>query len=256
MEDIIVKRVAQPKLNDPIFIEGLPGIGNVGKLAADHLVEELKADKFAEMYSKYFPPQVLINDDGIVRLVSNDFYYRKAKKKNQRDLILMVGDYQGLTPEGQYELCNRMLDIIEEFKTKRLITLGGYGLGRIVDEPRVFGAATDKESVDEMKKYGVVFKSGEPSGGIVGAGGLLLGLSMLRGMSGVCLMSETSGYFVDPKSARVLLTVLTKVLNIEVDMELLTKKAVQIDKINAQLKEMERKFTPPETPPEDLKYIG
>ena len=35
MENILVKYLEHPKLNDPIFIEGLPGIGNVGKLAAD-----------------------------------------------------------------------------------------------------------------------------------------------------------------------------------------------------------------------------
>ena len=34
-----------PKLNNPLFIEGLPGIGNVGKIAVDFLVEELKAKK-------------------------------------------------------------------------------------------------------------------------------------------------------------------------------------------------------------------
>ncbi len=40
-----------PQLRDPVFIEGLPGIGLVGKLAADHLIQELGAVKFAELYS-------------------------------------------------------------------------------------------------------------------------------------------------------------------------------------------------------------
>src|SRR3972149_6895941 len=57
MENIVVRYLDHPKLTDPIFIEGLPGIGNVGKLAAEHLKDELKAVKFAEIYSKYFPPQ-------------------------------------------------------------------------------------------------------------------------------------------------------------------------------------------------------
>ena len=34
MENIVIKYSDHPKLDDPIFIEGLPGIGNVGKLAA------------------------------------------------------------------------------------------------------------------------------------------------------------------------------------------------------------------------------
>jgi len=54
------------QLNDAILLEGLPGVGNVGKLAATHLIEELKAKKCMEIYSSHFPPQVLIDDDGIV----------------------------------------------------------------------------------------------------------------------------------------------------------------------------------------------
>jgi len=41
-----VRFLKQPEevgLEKPVFIEGLPGIGHVGKLVADHLVKELKA---------------------------------------------------------------------------------------------------------------------------------------------------------------------------------------------------------------------
>ena len=48
------------KLEDAILLEGLPGVGNVGKLAAMHLIDELKAKKCMEIYSSHFPPQVFI----------------------------------------------------------------------------------------------------------------------------------------------------------------------------------------------------
>ena len=38
----VVKKV---KLNKPILIVGMPGIGNVGKIAADLMVDQLKAEK-------------------------------------------------------------------------------------------------------------------------------------------------------------------------------------------------------------------
>ena len=34
MEKIIINQYKRPKLKDPILIGGLPGIGNVGKIAA------------------------------------------------------------------------------------------------------------------------------------------------------------------------------------------------------------------------------
>ncbi len=252
MDDIIMITSEEPELNEPIMIEGLPGVGNVGKLAAEHLVEQLKATKFAEIHSKYFPPQVLLDDDGVIRLVSNDLYYVRGEGERP-DLIILVGDYQGLTPEGQYELSDYMLKVAMDHKVRRIYTLGGYGIGRMVEEPRVLGAATSMTLVEEMKEKGVVFSKGEPGSGIVGASGLLLGLGKVHGMEAVCLMGETSGYFVDPKGAEAVLRILSALLNVEVDFSALQDKAQQIDVITSKLKENE---APQEKRREDLGYIG
>jgi len=252
MENIVVRYLERPTLNDPIFIEGLPGIGNVGKLAAEHLRDELKGVKFAEIFSKFFPPQVLVQEDGLVKLVDNELYY--VRREGKRDFVILVGDYQGLTPEGQYELSDRVLKEISALGVKLAYTLGGYGMGRMVTKPRVLGAATDLDLVKEMEQHGVVFARGEPGAGIVGASGLVLGLGKLYGVRSVCLMGETSGYFVDPKSAQAVLTVLTKALGIELSFTELESKAKQIDQITSKLRDAEAQ---PETPSkEDLGYIG
>jgi uncharacterized protein (TIGR00162 family) len=253
MENIILQTYEKPKLKSPVFIEGLPGVGNVGKLAAEHLIDEVKATRFASIYSKHFPPQVVVNEEGLVKLVSNEFYFYKSKDRQHKDLIFLVGDYQGLTPEGQYELSDFILKTTKDYGVKQMFTLGGYGMGRMVPKPRVFGAATDNELVEEMKKYGVVFASGEPGTGIVGASGLLLGLGLLYGMKSVCLMGETSGYLVDPKSAQAVLEVLGKILDIEIDFTELAVKAKQVDSITQKLKEIE---APREDQEDQLGYIG
>ena len=252
MDEIIVKYLDKPKLNDPILIEGLPGVGNVGKLAAEHMIDQIKATKFAEIYSKYFPPQVFVNDNGTIKLVNNELYYYK-RADNPRDLVILVGDYQGLTPDGQYALSDMIIKICKDLKVKTIFTLGGYGLGRMIEKPRVLGAATDMELIEEMKKHGVVFSKGEPGSGIVGASGLLLGLGKLEGMRCVCLMGETSGYFVDPKSAQAVLGILMSVLGITIDLTALEDKAKQIEQLTSKLKEADM---PPEPKREDLGYIG
>jgi len=252
MDSIVTRFSEKPKLKSPIFIEGLPGVGNVGKLAAEHLIDEIGAKKFAEINSKFFPPQVMVNEDGLIKLVNHELYYYKTKEKGAKDLIVLIGDYQGLTPEGQYELSDHILRTIKDYAVKNIYTLGGYGMGKMVTKPRVFGAATSKELIEEMKKFGVVFASGEPGTGIVGASGLLLGLGQLYKMHSVCLMGETSGYFVDPKSAQAVLEVLSKVLNIKIDFTKLENKAKQIDAITQKLKDYEG--APDEK--EDLGYIG
>jgi uncharacterized protein len=252
MDNIKMIVTEMPVLEEPVLVEGLPGVGNVGKLAAEHLVEQLKATKFADIYSKYFPPQVLVDDEGLIRLVNNELFYAKGDGERP-DLIILVGDYQGLSPEGQYELSDHVLTVMKGMGVKRVYTLGGYGVGKMLEQPRVLGAATDKELVEEMKEKGVIFSKGEPGSGIVGASGLLLGLGKIYGMRSVCLMGETSGYFVDPKGAEAVLRILTGILKVEVDYQALEEKAEQIETITSKLKEIEAPIAPKK---EDLGYIG
>lgn len=250
-EPIAIEYIEKPDLKDATLIEGLPGVGNVGKLAAEHLIDQLSCTKFADVYSTHFPPQVLVDDQGLVKLVNNELYYSVRDGANS-DLIFLVGDYQGLTPEGQYTLCDFILKEVRQFDVRRIFTLGGYGMARIVDKPRVLGAATSTELIQELEKFGVVFTRAEPGTGIVGASGLLLGLGKLQGLDSVCLMGETSGYFADPRSAQAVLEILAKVLDLEVDFEELQTKAKQIEQITSRLREIETA----ESKPEDLGYIG
>ncbi len=219
MDDIVVKILEKPELKEPILIEGLPGIGLVGKLAGDHMLDELKGKKFVEIYSVFLPPQVNIQYDNTVKLVNMELYYWKNRKK---DLILLLGDFQGITPDSQYKLADVVLDIAEEFNVKRIFTLGGLGTGAITKEPKVYGAATNKKLVNELMKHGVVFRG---SGAIFGASGLLLGLGMQRGIEAACLMGETHGQIIDAKSAEAVLRILTKILGIDIDMTKLAEKA-------------------------------
>jgi len=187
MKETLVHRIKEITLKDPILVEGLPGVGHVGKLVADHMVEELKAEKIIEIYSPHFPPQVMVKEDGTIRQVRNEIFAYHGKN-DEPDLLIIIGDYQSATNEGHYELCSIFLDIAQSFHVKRIYSLGGYGTGQFVDKPTVMGAATSLELVEEMKGKEVVFHENEPGGGIIGVSGLLLGMGALRGIDAVCLM--------------------------------------------------------------------
>src|SRR5512136_34244 len=239
MKETLIRKIKDIALRDPVLVEGLPGVGHVGKLVADHMVEALKADKIIEIYSPHFPPQVLVKNDGTIKQVRNEIYAYKGKD-SETDMLLLIGDYQSATNEGHYELTGIFLDIAQEFGVKRIYALGGYGTGQFVDKPTVMGAANNTALVEEMKHNDVVFQENEPGGGIIGVSGLLLGLGGLRNMDAVCLMGVTSGYLVDPKSAQEVLKVLCKVLKIEVDMQALQERGKEMEKIVGKLQEMEK----------------
>jgi len=175
--------------------------------------------------------------------------------------VVLGGDYQGISPEGQYEITERVLDYCHVLGVREVFTLAGFAQGRVVETPRVLGAATSPSRVELMKKFDVVFSRNDPGGGLIGASGLFLGLGRLVGMEGVCLMGETSGYFVDPRSAEAVLKVLARVLHIDLDFTALQAKAQEIDRIAQKIHDAEQhtgEGVPPGSPPprEDLGYIG
>jgi len=237
------------KLTDPVLIEGLPGIGQVGKLVAEYMIHMLGAIKIGEIHAIYLPPQVILDEHGIARLPRNEIYlYRGA---GQRDLLFLVGDFQSTSNEGHYLMADAYLDVAAELGVKRIYTLGGFGVGHLVNAPRVLGAANRTELIPEIEAAGVTFERDEPGGGIIGAAGLLLGMSGLRGIDGVCLMGETSGYLVDPMSAASVLAVLSKIIAVPVDPTQLNDRAAEMEKVVQGLLENERMQQD-----EELSYIG
>ncbi|MEM5790850.1 MAG: proteasome assembly chaperone family protein [Candidatus Aenigmatarchaeota archaeon] len=253
----------KPKLKNPIFIEGLPGVGNVGRIAAGYLAEELKAIKFAELLSSHFMPFILLHQNSVAHVLKNEFYYWKAKKKGQRDLIILIGDSQSTTQEGHYEIVENILSYVKKFGVKEMFTLGGLSIGEQVREPKVVGAANDESLIKKYSKYGIDFDSGGKVGTIVGASGLLIGLGKYHGIKGVCLLGETSGFPIIPdhRSAEVVLRVLIKILNIKIDTSKIERKVKEMEEFMKKIESVEMKavsqLLKAQKPKEEkLTYIG
>jgi uncharacterized protein (TIGR00162 family) len=250
IEDITVRYLEnfkdkRPK--EPILIEGLPGIGQVGKLVAEYMIHQLGAEKIGDIHSIYLPPQVILDENGLARMVRNELFRYHTE---ETDLIFLVGDHQSTSNEGHYILADQYCEIAEELHVKRIYTLGGFGVGHLVNEPRVLGAINRAELREEIEAAGVTFTRDEPGGGIVGAAGLMLGLSAQRGIDAVCLMGETSGYIVDPMAAASVLAVLSKLCSVPVDPTRLNDRAAEMEKVIESMVEGEKPKD------EELSYIG
>ncbi len=254
----------KPKLKNPLFIEGLPGIGHVGRIAAGFLVEELKAKKMAELISSHFMHYVLLHQSSSVHMLKNELYYWKAKGANQRDLIILIGDSQSIDSEGHYEIANEVLSFVKKMGTKEMITLAGFGIGESKEKPRVIGAVSDMDVIKRYKKFDIDFDAGSKIGTIVGASGLFLGLGKYYDIDGVCLLGETAGYPIlpDPKAAEAILKVLSSILNVKLDFGKLEKRVKEMEEFIKKFEDMQRKtlahLTARGDKPEgdDLKYIG
>jgi uncharacterized protein (TIGR00162 family) len=244
------------ELENPIFIEALPGLGHVGKLAADHIIDELGATKFAEIYSPTFPPQVLIKEEGIIENMHNELYYLKDVGEDNLDLIILVGNTQALSPEGQYLICKDILEFVKGYGITRIFTLGGMAIPQPVEDPKVYGAATDEANAELLKEADIEMRAND--GGIVGASGLFLGLGVRQGIQGSCLMGETPGYFIDAESAEAILKKLCLLLNFEVNTDKLDERAEETRQMIARAQQMEQDLINKANAgnADDLRYIG
>jgi len=216
----IVYMTEKPQLNDPVLIEGLPGIGFVANIAALHLLKELNMKKFAKIFSSSFQDFVISTEEGGYRLPINELYYYKGRR-GERDAIVLYGNTQALTSRGQYELCGRILDIAQSLGCNYVITMGGLRVDEQVVHPRLRCAATDHETLCNILGMGVEVLTGH----IYGAAGLLLGLAKLRGMKGFCVLAETPGFYPDPAAAKEVLKLVCRVLGWELDFSKLDEAA-------------------------------
>ncbi|MEM2875184.1 MAG: proteasome assembly chaperone family protein [Candidatus Hadarchaeales archaeon] len=253
MDRTTTRILKEPQLKDPILIEGLPGMGFVGKLAADHLIGILKPEKIAEILSPHFPHHVLVDEQGILRPMKNEIYHARVEG---RDILIWTGDTQPVTTEGHYDVVERVLDIAERLGVRMLYTLGGYATGKYVEGmPRVLGIG-DSNLIEGLRKRGIQVEAA--SGPVVGAAGLLIGLGQFRGMNGLCLLSETHGILIDHRAAQAVLETLGAILGIKLDLTNLEEKARKTEEAISRLRrEMEaREFRARMHEEEESWYIG
>ncbi len=261
-----IRILEEPDLDNPVMVEGLPGIGNVGRIASEYLIKHLNAKKFAEIYSPHFMPVVLIHNDE-VELLKFEFYY--WKNENGRDVIFLTGDSQADKEgsRGHFEVSEKVLDLAEQFDVERIITLGGYSTGDIKEEidgdPEVLGTVTDKNMIEELNEYNINFDDTDSRiGMIVGGTGLLLGLAKKRGIEGLCLMGETAGFpiLTDPKSAEGIVKVVSDVLDVEISLDDIEEKVDEmedfLDKLENVQKKAMREMDQSDSEDEKLRYIG
>lgn len=224
----IEQHIKVPKLVNPICIEGLPGIGNVGKLAVDFLIEELKAEKISTINASSFPHTVFVNEDNLVDLPVIEMYLAKVK---QQHIIFMTGDMQPSDEESCYEFCFTFLDMLRKWGVSQVVTIGGIGLQQVPEEPRVFCTGNKKKIIKEWthknlsnKIYGVV-------GPIVGVSGLMVGLASRYDMQGIALLAETFGHpmYIGVKGSRAIVSILIDHFKLKVDIKKLDKEIKEVE---------------------------
>jgi len=210
MDKQYLREMFNPALENPVFVQGLPGFGNVGRIAAHLLIKFCEAKPFAELYSPSFPDYVSIGSKGITHLPKYEFYAAPMEKNN---LIIMTGETQPSFDDvlSHYQVCSEIVNFAEKLDCHFMVTMGGVPITE--DKAQVYVAATSSKLATEfMEKGAVIYGKGR----IVGGTGLTLALAKERKLDGVCLLGTTTGFKADRGAGFMVFKFLMKALGKEI----------------------------------------
>jgi uncharacterized protein (TIGR00162 family) len=210
-----VNTYSKRKIRDAILIEGLPGIGNVGKIVADYLIDELKAEKIMDFFAYCLPNSVFVNEQNAVSLPSIELYYKRI---GGRDFLFLAGDVQPANEEGSYTFSELILNLAQDYGCREIVTLGGIGLAEIPRKPEVYCAPNDLKFVEKFIKAGAKKEVYGVVGPIMGVSGLLVGLAGKRKIKATALLAETLGHpmYLGLKGAKESLGILCRVYSLKI----------------------------------------
>lgn len=230
------------KSENPIVIEGFPGIGLVGNITCQHVIEELEMKYIGSIDSRYFPPlAVLFN--GIIYMPVR--IYEAAKK----DIVVVISDIP-IHPTASYDISKALVDWMQKIKAKTIVSIAG--IATTTGERRVFGGATNNEMLEKIKDKTEIFQVGT----ISGISGSIMTECFLRNMPAVSLLGETPGPNPDPRAAVEVIKVLNKIFDLSINTEKLLSQAEQIELELSKLAEQVRTTEAPSMPKKEFPMYG
>ena len=211
-------------LDSPVLVEGLPGVGLVGKLAADHLVEQLDMEYVASCHCEGLPKAAVYHENERDVLPPVRFY-----ADEDRDLLAMQSDVP-VSPSAAKNFATCVTGWLAENDVTPLYLSG------LPEEkngvPALYGVSTgDAGLLDDHD-----IPTPSENGLISGPTGALLAEAGEQGLDALGLVVQANADFPDPEAARVLLVeAVGPVAAVDIDTDTLVEQADRIAKAREQL---------------------
>jgi proteasome assembly chaperone (PAC2) family protein len=214
-------------LNHPWLVAVWPGMGHVGLNAGYYLLAKLGMSVIAELEAgDLFDVEHVEVKAGLIqpaRRPRNRFFLW-VDPERKHDLVVLLGEAQ--PPIGKAPFCRQLITYSRQLGVERIFTFAAMATQmHPAQRSRVFGAATDEQSLDELKRLELQILE---EGHISGLNGVVLGAAAEAGMRGACLLGEMPQIFSQlpfPKASLAVLEVFMTITGIRVDVSELAEQA-------------------------------
>src|SRR5262249_40404606 len=124
------------------------------------------------------------------RLPRSRFFVWKDPR-GKHDIVVFIGEAQ--PPKGRYTFCHRLIEFARQLGAERVYPFAAMAPPMPPERAsRVFGAATDEQSLSELKRVELeILEDGQ----IGGLNGVLLGVAAESKLHGACLLGEMPHIF-------------------------------------------------------------
>lgn len=233
----------RPELNHPWLVAAWPGMGNVAVNAGVYLLAKMGMSLLAELEaSDLFDIEQVEVKNGMVRptRAPRTRLFVWAGPRTGHDLIVLLGEAQPVI--GRHAFCKQVIAYAQQLGVERVITFAALATHMAPDDPsQVYGAATDREGVEQLKRLELQVLE---DGNISGLNGVLLGTAAEVGLRGTCLLGEMPHALAQlpfPKASLGILEAFTSMTGIDIDLEELAEQARRTeDQINTLLEVMQQ----------------
>jgi len=203
--------------SEATMIIGLPDVGLVGLIATSYIISELNLEEIAYMESDLLPPVVVLH---------NGLPHAPLRIYGNQNLIAVISELAVPAP-AIYKIMREIVNWGKEKKVKNIVSMGGIPLEnrQTVNEPEVFGAASNQELLDMLKKSGLKTMN---EGYIVGAQALSMRYSVSKNISAIAILAQSFYNYPDPQAAAIALKELSKISDIKIDVTKLLERGEEI----------------------------
>ena len=239
--------MAEKKLYHPWLVAVWPGMGHVALNAGFCLLSKLQMHVIAEFeVANLFDVDHVDVEEGLIQPVGHprNRFFLWNDPHYKHDLVVFLGEAQ--PPIGKYSFCHKLIAYARELGIERIFTFAAMATQMHPEQPaRVFGAATDRQSREELKQLELELLA---DGNIGGLNGVLLGVAAESGLHGTCLLGEMPHIFSQlpfPKASLAILEVFTTITGIRRDFAELSEQVRDVDEQLVELlAQIEKKYGP------------
>jgi proteasome assembly chaperone (PAC2) family protein len=215
------------RLNRPWLVAVWPGMGNVALNAGVYLLAKLGMNLVAEYEaSELFDVDYVEVKEGLIQTARRprNRFFVWTDPRRAHDLVVFLGEAQ--PPLGKYAFCRQLIAYSRQLGVERIFTFAAMATQmRPEHRSRVFGAATDAETLEELKRLELELLE---DGQIGGLNGVILGAAAESGLHGACLLGEMPHLFTQlpfPKASHAILEVFSTMSGVELDLTALAEQA-------------------------------